>query len=102
MQISIYYSSYIHMHYTHTYTQTHRDMISQRHRILRLWARYIILRAENIRLRAVIAQRMMQIAGLRMRIAMVDTATGVMMMYLELFHSKRKRTLNDSEKEKLK
>jgi hypothetical protein len=45
---------------------------------------------------------MMQIAGLRMRIAMVDTATGVMMMYLELFHSKRKRTLNDSEKEKLK
>ncbi|HEY9406411.1 MAG TPA: hypothetical protein VIP53_03065 [Nitrososphaera sp.] len=41
------------------------------------------------------------IARRKMQIAIVRTATPSLMFYLELFYSKRKRTLNASEKEKM-
>lgn len=52
-------------------------------------------------LRVAIARRKMQTAIVKMQIAIVRTATPSLMFYLELFYSKRKRTLNASEKEKM-
>jgi hypothetical protein len=63
---------------------------------------FLALYIRIITLRVAIAQRKMQTTLVKMLIAMVRTATLLLVMYLELFNSKRKRTLNETEKEKLK